>query len=240
MKGIARWGWGAELVLVTTGLAGFNSLAAGQGKGPRPTFTIRVRNYAGIPPQTLAEARRTAITIFQRAGIEARWAEIEVDESYAQRARVPEPLMTLADMQVNIFPDTAPIPAGVSDHVMGVAPGAGPDRTVVDVFAGRVRSLFLRISSAYLKGDIERPVSEGELLGHVIAHEVGHLLLNQPGHSPRGIMRGEWVFGDFRDMASGLLLFDSQQAQLLCAEAARRSAHERTDVATAESHSKAR
>jgi len=197
---------------------------------------MRVRNYAGVTPRTLGEAERAATAVFQKAGIETSWAEIEVSDA---RAGFQDQPMTLADVQVNIFSDTAPIPAGVSDSVMGVAPGVGPDRTVVDVFEGRVRALFWRMSSAYFGGNRDRFVPEGQLLGHVIAHEAGHLLLNQQGHSPRGIMRGEWTFADFRDMASGSLLFTPQQAQALLGEVARRSAHERIDVAAAKSLSTA-
>jgi len=138
----------------------------------------------------------------------------------------PEELMTLADIQVNIFPDATPNPGGTADNVAGVAPGAGPDRTLADVFYGKVRALFWKISSAYLKGDIDWRVSEGQLLGYVIAHEVGHLLLNQQVHSSRGIMRGEWVFADFRDMMSGMLQFTPLEVQRLRAEVLRRGAHE--------------
>lgn len=232
MKRIRRWRLAAGLT-VAIALPGLQHSGTAAAAGPRPAFTIHLRNYAGAPSSTLAEAERVATAIFQKAGIETRWAEIDVSEVYVRRARVQEQPMTLADVQVNLFPDAAPIPTGVSDSVMGVAPGAGPDRIVVDVFHGRVRALFWRASSAYLKGDMDRRVSEGQLLGHVIAHEVGHLLLNQQVHSPRGIMRGEWTFADFRDMTSGLLLFTNDQGEFLRTEVARRSAHE-PDVAAAD------
>jgi hypothetical protein len=233
MKATGQRRWVAGLA-VAIGFAGLHHSEAAARGGPRPAFTIHLRNYAGVPSGTLAEAKQVANAIFQRAGVETRWAETDVREAYVQRARVQEQPMTLADIQVNVFPDGAPIPAGVSDGVMGVAPGAGADRTVVDVFDGRVRVLFWKISSAFLKGDTDRPVSEGQLLGHVIAHEVGHLLLNQQGHSPRGIMRGEWIFADFRDMTSGLLLFTPAQAEILREEVARRNVHEPpADVAAA-------
>jgi hypothetical protein len=199
-----------------------------------------VRNYAGVPSGTLAEAERVAKVTFQSAGIEARWNEIDVSGADVQRARAEDRPITLADIQINILPEAAPIPAGVSGDVMGVAPGAGTDRTFVDVFEGRVRALSWRISSAYLKGDMDWRVSEGQILGHVIAHEVGHVLLNQQVHSPRGIMRGKWTFADFRDMTSGLLMFMPEQAQALRAEVARRNAPEPAHVAAAEPPSTAR
>lgn len=230
MKATLRWGRCAGVV-VAIALAGFGYSAAAARQGPRPAFTIYLRNYAGVPSGTLAEAERVATAIFRDAGIETRWNEMDMAGDRVKAAVARDQPMTLADIQVNVLPDTAAIPAGLSESVMGVAPGDGPDRTLADVFNGRVSALFWKISSAYLKGDIDRLVSRGQLLGHVIAHEVGHLLLNQQGHSPRGIMRGEWAFADFRDMVSGMLLFTSPQAQFMRVEVVRRDEREPTSVA---------
>ena len=239
MKRIRRWRLvtGLAMAVELAGLQHSGAVAAG---GPRPAFTIHLRNYAEVPSGTLAEAERVATAIFQKAGIEARWTEIDVSEGQVRRTRIQGQPMGLSDIQVNVFPDAAPIPEGVADSVMGVAPGTGTDRTLVDVFHGRVRALFGRLSSEYLKEDLNWHVSEAQLFGHVIAHEIGHLLLNQQVHSPRGIMRGEWSFPDFRDMSSGLLLFTPQQMRFLRAEVARRSAHEAAVVASAKPSSAAR
>lgn len=239
MKAMLRWGWVAGLA-VTIGILGFGHSAAAAPQAWRPATTIHLRNYAGVPLGTLVEAERVATAIFRDAGIETRWNEIDVTRDRVETAVAQDEPMTLADIQVNVLPGTAAVSAGLSESAMGVAPGAGPDRTLVDVFDGRVRTLYWKVSSAYLKGDIDRPVSRGQLLGHVIAHEVGHLLLNRQGHSPSGIMRGEWAFADFRDMASGRLVFTPQQVQAMCAEVVRRDEREPTSVAATESPSGAR
>ena len=72
--------------------------------------------------------------------------------------------------------------------------------------------------SAHNSGEMDRQVSKAQILGHAIAHELGHLLLNQQVHSPHGIMRGEWSFVDFREMTSGMLLFTPEQAEYLRAD----------------------
>jgi hypothetical protein len=225
MKVISRQGLSAALA-VAIGFAGLARSVTAAPMEPRPAFVIYLRNYAEVPSRTLAEAERTATEIFRKGGIEVRWREIVMSPHNSGVNGVPEELMTLADIQVNIFPDTTPNPGGTVDNVAGVAPGTGPDRTLADVFDGKVRALFWKISSAYFKGDIDWRVSEGHLLGYVIAHEVGHLLLNQQVHSSRGIMRGEWAFADFRDMMSGILQFTAPEVQLLRAEVLRRDAHE--------------
>ncbi len=49
---------------------------------------------------------------------------------------------------------------------------------------------------------LDQKVSTAEVLGHVIAHELGHLLLNTPGHSTHGIMHGEWNLPTFRTLSA--------------------------------------
>lgn len=56
-------------------------------------------------------------------------------------------------------------------------------------------------------------LTEGTLLGHTIAHELGHLLLGPNSHSSSGIMRPTWRLCDEEWMAKGALLFDSSQAR---------------------------
>jgi hypothetical protein len=55
-------------------------------------------------------------------------------------------------------------------------------------------------------------VSNGTLLGHAVAHEIGHVLLGADSHSPAGIMRPVWLLVDEERMAQGVLLFDAGQA----------------------------
>jgi hypothetical protein len=49
------------------------------------------------------------------------------------------------------------------------------------------------------------------VLGHVIAHEVGHLLLRE-GHTERGLMRAEWFKRDLELAQTGLLGFTPEQS----------------------------
>lgn len=56
-------------------------------------------------------------------------------------------------------------------------------------------------------------LSDGVLLGHAVAHEIGHLLLGANSHSCCGIMRPVWRRIDEEWMAKGgLLLFSASQA----------------------------
>ena len=49
------------------------------------------------------------------------------------------------------------------------------------------------------------------LLGHVLAHEVGHML--SASHSSKGIMRAEWGRDDLKLIGFSMLEFSSDQAK---------------------------
>ena len=48
------------------------------------------------------------------------------------------------------------------------------------------------------------------VMGTVIAHEIGHVLLRERGHSTEGLMRASWDARDWQRAASGFLLFSSR------------------------------
>jgi hypothetical protein len=217
MKTTLRWTLSAGLALAS-GFTGLGHAAAVASSETSPAITIHVRNYAGVARQTLTEAEQVATGIFRNAGVETGWAEIVVTAENGQLNSADHPAYNLADIQLNIFPEVMSDRSGLSNNVMGVAPGTGPDRGIVYVLDSKVRTIFWSTLSAYSRGDMDRHVSMGEVLGYVIAHEIGHLLLNQEVHSPHGIMRGEWSFLDFRDMTSGMLLFTPEQAEYLRAD----------------------
>ena len=54
-----------------------------------------------------------------------------------------------------------------------------------------------------------------QLLGHVMAHELGHLLLPYGAHSVAGLMRPAWDRAQVRAAAEGLLTFTPDQAGLI-------------------------
>ena len=53
----------------------------------------------------------------------------------------------------------------------------------------------------------------GTVLGYLIAHEVGHLLIGPGVHSPHGLMKGKWSSKDLEEMQRGQLLFQPWDAR---------------------------
>jgi hypothetical protein len=72
--------------------------------------------------------------------------------------------------------------------------------------------LYSRIETLAADGD----ASLSDILGHAMAHEIGHLLLG-PGHSQVGIMQAEWTREDLARAARNELSFTPQQMELLLA-----------------------
>jgi len=66
-------------------------------------------------------------------------------------------------------------------------------------------------------------IPQDVLLGHGMAHEIGHLLLNSSAHFQFGLMRGKWDSKDLQHAARGDLLFTAEQASYIRTEVLRRT-----------------
>jgi hypothetical protein len=210
-------------LVLASGLTGIGHAAAAASLETSPAITIHVHNYAGVPAKTLAEGEEVAKGIFQKAGVETRWADTVLTAENGQANLADHLVPTLADIQVSIFPRVMSDHDHAPNNAMGLAPGSGPDRKIAYIFESNVEARFWRLLRAQGSARLYRPVSKSQILGHAFAHEIGHLLLNQQVHSPHGIMRGEWGFADFRDMTEGRFLFTPQQTEFLRADVRRRS-----------------
>jgi hypothetical protein len=61
----------------------------------------------------------------------------------------------------------------------------------------------------------DRELSLDAILGDVIAHELGHLLLGNHAHSVQGIMRARWQADQLHGLSAGRLFFTTDQAARL-------------------------
>jgi hypothetical protein len=180
-----------------------------------------VHNYAGVAPETLRESEEVATEIFREAGAETRWVVIVPTTKNDPVNSADYPIFTSSDIQLSILSSKMSDRLGVPNNVMGLAPGT--DTQIVYVFDSKVETIFWWLLRERWDGRLDRKVSRAEVLGHVIAHELGHLLLSMTDHSALGIMHGEWNLTDFQNAVRGLLLFTPEQAEVLRANIRRRS-----------------
>jgi hypothetical protein len=224
---------------LASGLTGVGYAAPAAPSETTPAITIHVHNYARVAPETLAEAEEVTTGILREAGVETRWASTVLTTD-----NDPEPfgghlVYSLADIQLSILSREMSGRLGLANNVMGMVPRA--DAQIAYVFDSKVEALFQTGLSAYRTGHIDRRVSESQILGIAIAHELGHLLLELQGHSAEGIMRGEWGLRDLRNATFGMLLFTPQQAEVLRANArSRNTPREILKVAELKSPARAR
>jgi hypothetical protein len=192
-----------EGLVVITGSA-FPATALAGDADTRPTVTVLVYNKTQASAAILAGAEREAGRILGESGVRAVWLDcLDRDSS--------------ADLQELCHKGREPI-----DVVLRLLPGHIQSRLQDTLFGF---TFLPTLASVYYEYAVRLAMSDKEvptILGCAIAHEVGHLLLGPNSHSGGGIMHGEWGPKEFRLALMGELLFTSQQAKLIRAEARRR------------------
>jgi hypothetical protein len=212
--------WQLVLGLVFTAFAGVGQNALAHSLDTQPSFTVHIRNYAEVDSKQLAEAERVAAVIFRKARIGTSWVADNGSETQNSDP-AGENRSSLCDLYICIL--SQPVADfRLSKSATGLAPGSGPQRQFAYVFYDRVKELARRQVTALLMGTISAQATAGQILGGVIAHEIGHILLNLSSHSKTGIMRGEWDLNTLQFVAYGSLFFTAQQAEVIREEVIQR------------------
>ena len=203
--------------------------------GHNQQVIVSVYNDSGVSPRTLAQAEQKTIRIFEHAGLEVVWKncsssgehvgpialvpatehsspvlEPERDAGYhaAGRALTPAPASPGPDcaqfewpthLAVRIVPESKNWTSEVFGAAFLSAKGTG---CYTDVFYQSA----VELHSAW-------NVDLSDILGSVMAHELGHLLLGSNSHAPTGIMRARWQGEELSRAARGSLLFTAEQSE---------------------------
>jgi hypothetical protein len=179
------------------------------GQGASPEVRVWVINAASIDELTLSGALKRVALIFRDAGIRLTWL------------KCPGATIPSADCAGGLGDESGvlvlrivghPASESISPNALGFAVTHQGDSKYASVFRDRVLAMVGRGG----------PCSEAELLGHAMAHELGHLLLGTPAHSRYGLMAGRWRATDLDRASVGFLLFSPAEAAIMRAEAVRR------------------
>jgi hypothetical protein len=174
---------------------------------------VRVSNYApGCSSAARKEAQAIASRIFRRVGIEVRWMDCSLAEDgtlASQECTAPFETNTVI---LRLVPTSPATRVQFGRNTLGIAAQAetGTEASA-SVFHDRVKQL----------ANVWR-VSRVVVLGHAMAHEIGHLLLGTGSHSPSGLMRAHWSRKHLTRAAEGNLLFSSQQSEAIKTEVLKR------------------
>jgi hypothetical protein len=173
---------------------------------PLPTESLRLRlhDHAGVPAATKTRAIQEAQRILDAAGVRAVLEE--ADPLPSGEVLMPGSADVLF---VRILPkDLAPQGSAIGyTHPVG----EGQFRWLAYIFYQRASGLAR-----------DRGGEGGRLLGHLIAHEVGHLLLGRQAHALAGILRCPWGTAEMKEAERGRLLFSDIQADRMRVNVARR------------------
>lgn len=167
-----------------------------------PQVTVRLYNNAGVPPEELVQATEIAQKILRQVGVQVVWWTCAGATDMLQC----EDSLQAADYRAILVPREAETKMPVSRKGLGFVlddPRHGVGRTTWLLY-DRVRELSAR------KG-----VAPSFLLGHVLAHELGHLLLGSAEHPASGLMRGRWQNQDLRLATQGALQFSGWEASAI-------------------------
>lgn len=165
----------------------------------RLRISVRVCDYAQVSNKIVARAERDAGDIFRAVGVDVAWINCRLPGD-PQCADLDTPHLI-----VRLLPDIGTA-LSLSNRAMGFALG---DQASVSLRRAR-------------EDAAEFGVHLHDVLGHVLAHEIGHLLLVSQGHSPSGIMRAQWQREDFERGPVSAFRFTSDQAQSIRSEVRRR------------------
>ena len=153
-------------------------LAATESEGR--DVRIRILDYARIANDVIAQAQQRVTDIYRTIGVQIRW-QVTIcppDPSSSGDETLTEP----SDFVLIVLSPNMTRRLKVARDVVGMAivPPQGGGRIAYVLF-DRVT----RIARA-ARSDVT------EILGMVMAHEIGHLMLPDGSHSDSGLMRADW------------------------------------------------
>ena len=207
---------------VTVGLIGIRGLAlpetllAAQNEG-HPTITVQIYNYSPASPEIVARAEREAGRILSAAGLQPVWLECPVKPPASESSGPCQNALAATDLRLRILPTS--IQNRFQDSVFGFAVHPALASVYYDYAQRRAK-----VDDA----ELELPV----ILGGVIAHELGHLLLGSDAHSATGIMQPRWDPSQVRLLLMGTLQFTPEQTKRMSVAAQARTEQERNNLSS--------
>jgi hypothetical protein len=160
------------------------------------SLSVSVFNDAGVERSVWSQARSRATEIMRHSGISLTWLDCGFPAS-----QMPDPncsqILYPTHLSVRIVAKVSPVKEDIFGQTFQDAAGEG---NYVLVYYAGIKAF--RAATT---------VPTGELLGCVIAHELGHLLLGTASHSPSGLMSGVWQDGELQQAVRHNLFFTSGQ-----------------------------
>lgn len=177
---------------------------------PSPKLTVQVYSYAAFSRAELVHAERVCAGIFEASGIEFEWRDCPTSSSKDPADAPCRQFLGPDEIVMRLLARRPHARGKTSADAFGYASG----RNYASVFSNRIRDL--------AEGADRNAWEIPSILGSVMAHEIGHLLLGADSHTPTGIMRAEWNRRMVQKVLCNRARFSPAQAQAMHLEALKR------------------
>lgn len=164
---------------------------------------VSVFNDARLDSATLAEAEARASAVFSEASIEVDWLvcgpadPADFSPSHSACSALAWP----SHLSVRIRPQGVSVSADTFGQAFVDAGGKG---------------LYASVYFQNLSVSSHHPqLSNAEMLGYVLVHELGHLLLGTNSHSHTGVMQARWDSSALSAAARSSLFFTPTESSIL-------------------------
>jgi len=183
------------------GFTGLSLLLSVAGLCAQPPDTglqieVHIYNYSAVSHEMLVRAEQESARIFERIGIATIWLDCPLTSQEAVRNRACALPDAPTRLTLRLLSNSMADSLGVGGDIFGSAllPDNEEFGVVANVYADRTRELADRREFEVI-------------LGRVIAHELGHLLLGKNAHSAAGIMHARWDAQDLGLSRQAAMLF---------------------------------
>jgi hypothetical protein len=173
-----------------------SSARAGRVEPLRPELMLTVRTYDafGVSADDLSHAQTAAADVFREIGIAIDWVNC-----YSGNRTFPgsSPRCTERLDPAEVILRITAAPRGQPKHPRSLG------FALVNRDEEKTPSLATVLADRALAVASSAATSTGGVLGLVIAHELGHVLLHTTAHAKSGLMRAVWSHSELRDARPG-------------------------------------
>jgi hypothetical protein len=191
---------GSLCLVVASALA--SSPAWGRnGNQAEGSVTVSVFNDADVPEVTLKRAEELASRVFRQAGMKVDWVNCGMADEAPKLAHLCTEVIFPTHLHLRILRRAKSLSASTFGISYLGSDGSG---CYSDLFVEQAEELQEKFG-----------LELAPVLGHVAAHEIGHLLLGTNSHAAKGIMRARWNAEELTEARRDALVFSEAQGQLM-------------------------
>ena len=164
---------------------------------------VSVFNDARIPQSVLRAAEARTQSVFAEAGITLTWLDCG----------------TPGNWHTELGCQDVSFPTHLSVRLVAGKKAVSQDTFGQSYLNEQGEGNYVNVYAATLSSaKALEVIGEGDLLGCVVVHELGHLLLGKNSHSAEGLMRAKWAVAELREAARGNLLFSKSEGERMRAK----------------------